>query len=166
MNTISKKDKRLVAVFGATGHTGRFVVAELSRRGMTPVAIARDPEALKVAGFSSPELIRRPAIINDTASLDDALKGAHAVINCAGPFIDTADAIAGAALRAGIHYLDVCAEQTSAKKTLETFDANARQSGCRRRSFYGVLRWLGRFDGYGCVERLELRRLGRDHDGS
>jgi uncharacterized protein YbjT (DUF2867 family) len=64
MNTISKKDKRLVAVFGATGHTRRFVVTELSRRGMTPVAIARDPEALKVAGFSSPEVIRQPAIIN------------------------------------------------------------------------------------------------------
>ncbi len=142
MDTISKKDKRLVAVFGATGHTGRFVVAELSRRGMTPVAIVRDPEALKVTGFSSPEVIRRPAIINDTASLDDALKGAHAVINCAGPFIDTADAIAGAALRAGIHYLDVCAEQASAKKTLETFDANARQAGVAvvpSMAFYGGL---------------------------
>src|SRR5712664_1840764 len=84
MKTLSKKDKRVVAVFGATGHTGRFVVAELSRRGMTPVAIARDSEALKAADFSSPEVIRRPAIINDTASLPDALKGAPAVINCAG----------------------------------------------------------------------------------
>ena len=74
-------------MFGATGHTGRFVVAELSHRGMTPVAIARDPEALKAADFSSPEVIRRAALINDTASLDDALKGVHAVINCAGPFI-------------------------------------------------------------------------------
>jgi short subunit dehydrogenase-like uncharacterized protein len=46
MKTLSKKDKRVVAVFGATGHTGRFVVAELSQRGMTPVAVARDAEAL------------------------------------------------------------------------------------------------------------------------
>jgi len=74
MKTLSKKDKRVVAVFGATGHTGRFVVAELSQRGMKPVAIARDAEALKAADFSSPEVIRRPATINDTASLDNSLR--------------------------------------------------------------------------------------------
>jgi short subunit dehydrogenase-like uncharacterized protein len=109
---------------------------------MTPVAIARDAEALKAADFSSPEVIRRPATINDTASLDISLKGAHAVINCAGPFIDTADAVAGAALRAGIHYVDVCAEQASAKKTLESFDAGARQASVAvvpSMAFYGGL---------------------------
>jgi len=36
----------VVAVVGATGHTGRFVVAELLRREMTPVAVARNPAAL------------------------------------------------------------------------------------------------------------------------
>src|SRR5690606_17984251 len=37
---------RAVVVFGATGHTGRFVVAELVRRGMVPIAVARDREKL------------------------------------------------------------------------------------------------------------------------
>ena len=35
-------NKPVVVVFGATGHTGRFVIAELLRREMTPIAIARD----------------------------------------------------------------------------------------------------------------------------
>jgi uncharacterized protein YbjT (DUF2867 family) len=38
--------KPVVAVFGATGHTGRFVIAELLRREMKAIAIARDPAAL------------------------------------------------------------------------------------------------------------------------
>ena len=36
-------------MFGAYGHTGRFVVAQLRRRGWTPVLSGRDPERLKAA---------------------------------------------------------------------------------------------------------------------
>lgn len=117
--------KPLVAVLGATGYTGRFVVTELQRRGIMPISIARSVEALSAANF--PE--SRQATVDDAASLDRALHGARAVINCAGPFGDTADAVATAALRAGIHYLDVTAEQGSASKTLETFDEPARRAG-------------------------------------
>jgi NAD(P)-dependent dehydrogenase (short-subunit alcohol dehydrogenase family) len=134
--------KSVVAVFGATGHTGRFVIAELMRRGVTPVAIARDAAALAEATFPEPDVLRRHATIDDAASLDRALHGAQAAINCAGPFIDTADAVASAALRARIHYLDVCAEQGSAEKTLEKFDEPARQAGVAvvpSMAFYGGL---------------------------
>jgi short subunit dehydrogenase-like uncharacterized protein len=130
--------KPVVAVFGATGHTGRFVIAELLRREMKAIAIARDPAAL--AAIPQLEVVRRHATVDDAASLDRALHGAQAVINCAGPFVDTADAVVGAALRAGIHYVDVCAEQGTAAKTLEKFDAPARQAGVAvvpSMAFYG-----------------------------
>ena len=42
---------------------------------------------------------------------------------------DTADAVAGAAMRAGIHYVDVCAEQETARTTLKKFEEPARQAG-------------------------------------
>lgn len=134
-----------VAVFGAAGHTGRFVVEELMRRGMAPLAIARDAGALAAVEFRGEaggerEIVRRQASVEDGQSLDGALAGAMAVINCAGPFLETADAVASAALRAGIHYLDVTAEQTSARRTLETFDAAAREAGVAvvpSMSFYG-----------------------------
>ncbi len=45
------------------------------------------------------------------------------------PFLDTAHAVTSAALRAGIHYLDVTAEQPSARATYETFDKAARDAG-------------------------------------
>lgn len=129
----------MVAVYGATGHTGQFVIAELLRRRMTPIAIARDAAALQVAGFA-PEIARRHATVDDPGLLDRALLGARAVINCAGPFADTAAAVAGAALRAGIHYADVCAEQGPAQQTLATFDIPAREAGVAvvpSMAFYG-----------------------------
>jgi len=117
-----------VAVFGAAGHTGRFVVAELRRRGIVPIAVGRDASALD-AHFSEDETLRRRASVDDSASLDRALAGAQAVINCAGPFLDTAGPVADAALRAGIHYLDVSAEQASARALLDGFDGAARDAG-------------------------------------
>ena len=39
-------DRMTVAVYGATGHTGRFVVAELARRGVRAIRIGRDAARL------------------------------------------------------------------------------------------------------------------------
>ncbi|QIG50458.1 NAD(P)H-binding protein [Nordella sp. HKS 07] len=128
LNTEKTLGKR-VAVYGATGHTGLFVVEELLRRGFVPIAIARSEEALTSARFSDPKVIRRRATVDDAESLDRALAGAAAVINCAGAFLDTASAVAAAAMRAGIHYLDVTAEQPNALATLDDFDAPARKAG-------------------------------------
>ncbi|MEU8657784.1 saccharopine dehydrogenase NADP-binding domain-containing protein, partial [Actinoplanes philippinensis] len=75
-----------IAVPGAAGHTGRFVVAELEQRGLTPVPCGRGTE------------------------LDAAFRDVDAVINCAGPFHATAAPAIEAAIRAGIPYLDVTAE--------------------------------------------------------
>lgn len=132
--------KPTVAVYGAAGHTGRFVIAELLRRGNTPIAIGRNAESLSAANFPENEVHRRQATVDDAASLDRALYGAQAVINCAGPFLDTAEAIASAALRAKIHYVDVAAEQPATTRTLERFDEPAKEVGVTilpAMAFYG-----------------------------
>ncbi|MFZ6768011.1 saccharopine dehydrogenase family protein [Undibacterium sp. Di26W] len=135
------QDQR-VAVFGATGHTGRFVVDELLRRGMTPVAVARDSVKLAASGFPERGIATRCASIDDPASLDDALRGVAAVINCAGPFLETADRLAVAAIRNSVHYLDVSAEQPSAHETLKKFAGPAQEAGVfilPAMGFYGGL---------------------------
>jgi hypothetical protein len=118
-----------VAVFGATGHTGRFVVSELERRGISPIAVGRNRTKLAECRFIHRAIEVREAAIEDSGSLDRAFEGAAAVINCAGPFLDTAHAVASAALRAGIHYLDVTAEQPSARATFAAFEERARNAG-------------------------------------
>lgn len=125
-----KQDRLRVAVYGATGHTGKFVVAELLRRGLLPVAVGRDGATLEALYARGREGIEhREAAIEDAAALGSAFAGAFAVINCAGPFLDTAHLLASAAIASGAHYLDVTAEQASARETLEAFDEPARRAG-------------------------------------
>ncbi|MBX3501603.1 MAG: saccharopine dehydrogenase NADP-binding domain-containing protein [Alphaproteobacteria bacterium] len=134
--------ERQVAVVGAAGHTGRFVVAELARRGLTPIAVGRDAARLAAAGFAARAVAIRTAAVDDPASIDRALGGVAAVINCAGPFLDTATPLIEAALRARLHYLDVTAEQPSARASFERFAAPAEAAGVvvlPAMGFYGGL---------------------------
>ncbi|HSX63059.1 MAG TPA: saccharopine dehydrogenase NADP-binding domain-containing protein [Tahibacter sp.] len=133
---------RTAAVFGAYGHTGRFVVAELARRGWSPILCGRDARKLEALGRDYPALPLRIAPVDDPAALDRALDGAVAVINCAGPFLDTATPVIEAALRARIAYLDVSAEQQSVLDTFERHADAAREAGIvvlPGMAFYGGL---------------------------
>jgi len=133
---------RAVAVFGAYGHTGRFVVAELARRGWTPIVAGRDAAKLEAVAGSYPGSEPRVASVEDCESLDRAISGAAAVINCAGPFLDSAAAVLSAALRARIHYLDVAAEQAAVLATFREFADPAREAGVAAvpaMGFYGGL---------------------------
>jgi hypothetical protein len=133
---------RTVTVFGAYGHTGRFVVSELRKRGFTPILSGRDAAKLKEAGKAHPGSELRVATVNDSASLDRALCGAAAVINCAGPFIDTAAPVIDAAMRASIHYLDIAAEQAAVLAAFERFADAAQDAGVvvvPAMGFYGGL---------------------------
>lgn len=131
-----------IAVYGAYGHTGRFVVAGLLRRGFTPILCGRDPQQLAALGAAHPGLQVRTASIDDPDALDRALAGAAVVINCAGPFLDTAPPLIEAALRAHIHYLDLAAEQGAVLATFERFSTAARNAGIAvipAMAFYGGL---------------------------
>ncbi|MFD3515506.1 saccharopine dehydrogenase family protein [Streptomyces sp. NPDC058657] len=118
-----------VALFGAYGHTGRFVVAELLTRGYVPLLIGRDQDKLRALAQRRPGLEARGASADDPASLDRALHGAAAVVNCAGPFATTAAPLIEAALRAGIPYVDVAAEIEANQDTFAHFSARARTAG-------------------------------------
>ncbi|EWM10836.1 saccharopine dehydrogenase [Kutzneria sp. 744] len=128
-----------VVVYGAYGHTGRFVVAELRERGLVPVASGRD--AAKLAACH-PGLDIRPAPVDDPAALDRALDGAAAVINCAGPFAATAAPVIEAALRAAVPYVDVAAEIEANIDTFANFADRAHAAGAvvvPAMAFYGGL---------------------------
>ena len=133
---MSDKHPRLFAVYGASGHTARFVLAELQRRGMPAIAVGRSAATLP-AGVPG-----RVALIEDAAALDAAFAGCAVVINCAGPFLDTALPVAEAAIRAGASYIDVTAEQASAMSVFERLHAPARAAGVAAipaAGFYGGL---------------------------
>lgn len=118
-----------VMVYGASGHTGRFVVDELRRRGVEPVLAGRSG-GTRVFGVDDPDAVRR------------GLDGVAVVINAAGPFLDTGLPLARGAVAAGAHYLDVTAEQPAAQELYRELDAPAREAGVAvvpAMAFYGGL---------------------------
>jgi hypothetical protein len=131
-----------VTVFGAYGHTGKFVVRELLKRGLTPILSGRDPERLTDLGRAHPELEARVANVESPASLKAAMAGSRAIINCAGPFLDTAVPIIEAAIDSGVHYLDVAAEQAAVLEVYERFEKDtslAKLVIAPAMAFYGAL---------------------------
>jgi Saccharopine dehydrogenase NADP binding domain len=131
---------KCIAVYGATGHTGQFVVHEVQRRGLPVAAVGRG--AARLDETIPPAVPRHIAELDDPVSLERAFAGCAVVINCAGPFLDTAAPVARAALRAGCHYIDVTAEQASAHASFTDFDAPARTANrvvIPAAGFYGGL---------------------------
>ncbi|KOV82392.1 saccharopine dehydrogenase [Nocardia sp. NRRL S-836] len=108
-----------VAVYGASGHTGRFVLAELEKRGFEPWPFGR-----------------AQAAADDPVALDRALTGAAAVVNTAGPFAVTAAPLVAAAERAGIPYVDVAAE---IEANADTFARGAAVPVVPAMAFFGGL---------------------------
>jgi saccharopine dehydrogenase-like NADP-dependent oxidoreductase len=149
-----KREPR-VAVLGAFGHTGRFVVDALRERGATPIVVAR-------VGTDRSDGIDRIVDFSDPGSLDQALDTADAVLNCAGPFFDTAEPAAWAALRAGIPYLDITAEQWTAARLFETMHAPAQARGVTivpAMAFYGGLADLmttALVEGFDAIDTVEI----------
>ena len=136
------KTAERVLVYGATGHTGRFVVDELLRRGFTPVLAGRSAERLAAVAPRHAALDRRVVGLDDPDVLRHAVAGAGVVVNCAGPFLDTAVPLARAAVGAGAHYLDVSAEQLAVQELYRELDAPARDAGVAvvpAMAFYGGL---------------------------
>ena len=125
-----------VVVYGATGHTGRFVVEELLRRGLPTVISGRDATTLETLASKWGDVDVRPAAVDNPHSLDQALENAAAVINCAGPFAVTAAPVIEAAGRARIPYVDVAAE---IEANLSTIDRQATTPVVPAMAFYGGL---------------------------
>jgi hypothetical protein len=131
-----------ITVFGAYGHTACFVIAELRKRGSRVILSGRDGVKLEavVAAFPGSEL--RVAAVDDPRSLAAAIAGSRAVINCAGPFLDTAIPIIDVAIRSGVHYIDIAAEQAAVLNVFERFATDTRTADiviAPAMGFYGGL---------------------------
>ncbi|WP_330230696.1 saccharopine dehydrogenase NADP-binding domain-containing protein [Nocardia sp. NBC_00508] len=151
-----------VVVYGAYGHTGRFIVAELVRRGWTPILSGRDEARLRALAATHPGLDVRPAAVDDPNALDRVLRGGIAVVNAAGPFARTAHAVAESALRTGTHYLDVAAEVEVAHEIVTRYPDRARSAGiviAPSIAFYGGLGDLlatAAMGGWSSADRITL----------
>lgn len=117
-----------VAVVGATGFTGRLVVAELAQRGVPLRLVGRSRTRLaEVAAPVAAEFRGVPAWRRE--ELAAALDGCGAVVSCAGPFREAGRPVVEAAIDARVPYTDSTGEQPFIRAVYEEFDARARAAG-------------------------------------
>ena len=119
-----------IAVYGATGYTGRLVAAELAAADAEFVLAGRSREKLEAVAADvggSPDL--EAVSLDDGAGLRELLEPCAAVIACAGPFAIHGEPVLRAAAEGGTHYLDTTGEQGFMKRVFDEFGPIAEQTG-------------------------------------
>jgi len=108
-----------ILLYGATGYTGSLIAAEGERCGMSASSPSAAGDRMILAardGVALRNLAQKHGMDFRVFGLDDnravlrGLNGVNVVINAAGPFAFTAEALATAAVQAGCHYVDVNGE--------------------------------------------------------
>ena len=135
-----------VIVYGASGVTGRRIVAEFLREGagLSPplrvAAAGRSEERVRAAldaeglpADSIPVVVAGNGVAESSraASLRRMAGRCRLVLNAAGPYRDSGDAVVKACVECGTDYVDVTGEPLFIERTLLRHGARAVQTGSR-----------------------------------
>jgi len=95
-----------VLIYGAYGYTGELVAREAADRGLDVAVAGRNGTKTRGLGIQLGVDSRVFPAGEAAANLD----GIEAVLNCAGPFVRTAEPLVAACLATGTDYLDITGE--------------------------------------------------------
>jgi short subunit dehydrogenase-like uncharacterized protein len=119
-----------IAVYGATGYTGRLVAGELRRRSCDLVLAGRNRAKLEIlAEDLGGGIALQDASLDDPARLRAILEPCAAVIACAGPFQLHGEPVLAAAVETHTHYLDTTGEQPFMLKVFDDYGPKAESAG-------------------------------------
>ncbi|GAB2653477.1 saccharopine dehydrogenase NADP-binding domain-containing protein [Nocardia goodfellowii] len=120
-----------IAVYGATGITGGYLLAELRRRDRTPILVGRDAARMRAAATAAglPEADIRIADLTDHDALTAAFADADVVISSLPAYVDHGAPVLAAAIAAGAHYTDLSGEQLFLRKVYDDYSAAAEAAG-------------------------------------
>jgi short subunit dehydrogenase-like uncharacterized protein len=115
-----------IALYGATGFTGRLVAAELAAAGANFVLSGRSRTKLDALAR---ELDGNPAVqaaaLDDGGALRSLLTDCAVVIDCAGPFVRYGEPVLRAAVETETHYLDTTGEQSYMRMAFDRYGPHA-----------------------------------------
>jgi short subunit dehydrogenase-like uncharacterized protein len=114
-------------IYGATGFLGQAIARLAVTQGLRPTLAGRNEPAIRAIAT---ELNLDHAIfrVDEPAKIDAALANVPVILNCAGPFTRTAEAIADACIRTKTHYLDLTGE-IPVYQALADRDTQAKTAG-------------------------------------
>jgi short subunit dehydrogenase-like uncharacterized protein len=108
-------------IYGANGHTGHRIAQQAVLNGYKPILAGRKTREIErlARELKCPHRIFSLDNIEQTA---DQLTDVKAVLNCAGPFVNTAVPMLDACLAAKVDYLDISGEIPSIEAAVERHD--------------------------------------------
>ncbi|HTJ83358.1 MAG TPA: saccharopine dehydrogenase NADP-binding domain-containing protein [Polyangiaceae bacterium] len=103
----------VIGIYGASGRAGAMVAAHLASRGYALTLAGRRPDRIsEVAALIG---AASQAVGSGERSLSAFTEECRVVVNCAGPFVETAAPLARACIATGTHYLDISGERESVR---------------------------------------------------
>jgi short subunit dehydrogenase-like uncharacterized protein len=96
-------------LYGANGYTGKIILEYAAQYGLTPVIAGRSADKLKPLAEQF-EMDYVAFDLSNHQNIVQHIKDFKLVLNCAGPFSQTAKPLVKACLEAGVHYLDITGE--------------------------------------------------------
>ena len=127
---LASRQRGPIALYGATGYTGRLTAAELRAADADFILSGRNGQKLeRLAAELDGGITVRPAPLDDPAALRALLADCAAVIDCAGPFIRYGEPVLQAAVETSTHYLDTTGEQPYMRLALDRYGPEAKRKG-------------------------------------
>lgn len=114
-------------IYGANGYTGKLIAAEAARRGYQPILAGRN-QAVITELAAKLNLPYRCFALESSHQTKQHLNDVGLVLNCAGPFEETAQVMREACLANGSHYLDITGELSVLESSC-ALDEEARKQG-------------------------------------
>ena len=116
-------------IYGAAGYTGRMASANAMAHGLDLIVAGRPKDEAKLIVLAE-ELGAEYRLfgLDDVQATAEALAGIAVLLNCAGPFMHTAEPLMRACIAARVHYLDIAAELDS-YRLAEELDQAAQAAG-------------------------------------
>lgn len=96
-------------IYGANGYTGRLIARRAVSLGMYPLLAGRDRASLERLA-NELDCQMRIFSLESASKMAEQLADVDLVLNCAGPFVQTAEHLIEACLQSGTHYLDITGE--------------------------------------------------------
>ncbi|NKE34518.1 saccharopine dehydrogenase [Natronococcus sp. JC468] len=114
-------------IYGSYGYVGRLVAEDAIDRGLDPILAGRDRDQLReqVTVLEQPG---RRFSLEDPDVVAEALEDVDCVVNCAGPFSNTAEPLVEGCLRSGTDYVDITGE-IPVIESIQDRDDEARAAG-------------------------------------
>lgn len=128
--SLLQRQRGPIALYGATGYTGKLTARELKAAKADFVLSGRSREKLEALSAElGGDVPFQPAALDDPRSLGRLLEGCAAVIDCAGPFTLHGEPVLRAAVETGTHYLDTTGEQPYMRMAIERYGPGASEAG-------------------------------------